>query len=58
MAYSREPYAIALGGRERTVNSQQIEDGVLRVSGVNRQWVLRAGDSVVCIEQHTGRTGS
>lgn len=46
------------GGRERTVNSQQIEDGVLRVSGVNRQWVLRAGDSVVCIEQHTGRTGS
>jgi type IV secretion system protein VirB9 len=36
-------------GRERTVNSQQVEDGVLRVSGVSEQWVLRLGDEVVCI---------
>ena len=36
-------------GRERTVNSQQAGDGVLRVSGVNEQWVLRLGDEVVCI---------
>lgn len=46
-------------GRERTVNSQQIEDGVLRVSGVNRQWVLRLGDTVICIQENsTGGTGS
>ena len=25
-------------------------DGEIRVSGVNRQWVLRIGDEVVCIE--------
>jgi type IV secretion system protein VirB9 len=37
-------------GRERTVNSQQIEDGVMRVSGVSGQWVLRLGDEVVCIQ--------
>jgi len=37
-------------GRERTVNTQATEDGVIRVSGVNRQWVLRIGDEVVCIE--------
>ena len=36
-------------GRERTVNTSAIEDGVIRVSGVNRQWVLRLGDEVVCI---------
>ncbi len=37
-------------GRERTVNTQATGDGVIRVSGVNRQWVLRIGDEVVCIE--------
>lgn len=42
-------------GRERTVNSQQIEDGVLRVSGVNAQWVLRLGEQVVCIQQMANR---
>jgi type IV secretion system protein VirB9 len=38
------------GGRERTVNTQVPEDGVIRVSGVSRQWVLRLGDDLVCIE--------
>lgn len=37
------------GGRERTVNTQQTDPGVIRVSGVNAQWVLRLGDEVVCI---------
>ncbi len=37
-------------GRERTVNTSAVEDGVIRVSGVNRQWVLRLGEEVVCIE--------
>ncbi len=37
-------------GRERTVNTQTPEDGVIRVTGVNRQWVLRLGEEVVCIE--------
>ena len=36
-------------GRERTVNTQQIEDGTIRVSGVNGQWVLRLGEEVVCV---------
>ncbi|MEY8828865.1 TrbG/VirB9 family P-type conjugative transfer protein [Sedimentitalea sp. XS_ASV28] len=36
-------------GRERTVNTGAVKDGVIRVSGVNRQWVLRLGDEVVCI---------
>ena len=45
-------------GRERTVNSQQIENGVLRVSGVSGQWVLRLGDEVVCIQVTNGGTGS
>lgn len=38
------------GGRERTVNSVAQEDGVIRVSGVHRQWVLRLGEDVICIE--------
>lgn len=38
-------------GRERTVNSTQIEDGVLRVSGVNREWVLRLNEEIVCIQE-------
>ena len=37
------------GGRERTVNTGAIEDGIIRVSGVNAQWVLRLGEEVVCI---------
>lgn len=37
-------------GRERTVNSTQVEDGVLRISGVSRQWVLRLGEDIVCIQ--------
>ena len=37
-------------GRERTVNSTQVEDGVLRVSGVGGEWVLRLGDEIVCIQ--------
>lgn len=45
-------------GRERTINSQQIESGVLRVSGVSGQWVLRLGDEVVCIQVTNGRAGS
>ncbi len=46
-------------GGERTVNSQQVEDGVLRVSGVSEQWVLRLGDELVCIQTTiTARAGS
>lgn len=45
-------------GSERTVNSQQIEDGVLRVSGVSNQWVLRLGEDVVCIQASAGGSGS
>ncbi len=37
-------------GRERTVNTQAQENGVMRVSGVNAQWVLRLGDEAVCIQ--------
>jgi type IV secretion system protein VirB9 len=37
-------------GREQTVNTGAIEDGVIRVSGVHPQWVLRIGEEVVCIE--------
>lgn len=37
------------GGRERTVNTGAVEDGVIRVSGVNRYWVLRLGDDTVCV---------
>jgi type IV secretion system protein VirB9 len=36
-------------GRERTVNTNAVENGAIRVSGVNPQWVLRLGDEVVCI---------
>jgi len=32
-------------GRERTVNSQTMNDGTIRVSGVSQYWVLRAGDT-------------
>lgn len=37
-------------GRERSVNTSATADGVIRVSGTNRQWVLRLGEQVVCIE--------
>ena len=37
-------------GRERTVNTQAEDNGVIRVSGVNDQWVLRLGEEVVCIQ--------
>ena len=37
-------------GRERAVNSQALSDGVIRVSGVNRQWVLRLGEEVICVQ--------
>lgn len=37
-------------GRERTVNTQAIKDGVIRVSGVNAQWVLRIGEDLICIQ--------
>lgn len=37
-------------GGERTINSTTREDGVVRVSGVNAQWVLRLGDQVVCVQ--------
>ena len=44
-------------GRERTVNTQATEDGVIRVSGINSQWVLRIGEELVCI-QATPPTGA
>jgi type IV secretion system protein VirB9 len=37
-------------GLERTVNAQATKDGVIRVSGLNSQWVLRIGNELVCIE--------
>lgn len=40
-------------GREHTVNTQATEPGVIRVSGVNAQWVLRLGDTVVCIQANS-----
>ena len=45
-------------GRERTVNTQATEPGVIRVSGVNAQWVLRLGEVVVCIQSNTLTGGS
>ena len=46
------------GGRERTVNTGAVEDGVIQVSGVSRQWVLRLGEEVVCIEAAPPRGGT
>ena len=43
-------------GGERAVNSTALEDGVIRVSGVNRQWVLRLGEDVVCVQDMSGPT--
>ena len=45
-------------GRERTVNTQATEPGVIRVSGVNAQWVLRLGETVVCIQADALKGGS
>ena len=45
-------------GRERTVNSTQVEDGVLRVAGVGREWVLRLGDEIVCIQSTSAGASS
>ncbi len=45
-------------GRERTVNSTQVEEGVLRVSGVGREWVLRLGDEIVCIQSTSAGASS
>ena len=45
-------------GRERTVNTQATEPGVIRVSGVNAQWVLRLGEDVVCIQDNASSGGS
>lgn len=45
------------GGRERTVNSVAQEEGVIRVSGVHRQWVLRLGEEVICIQDMSGADG-
>ena len=45
-------------GRERTVNSQALSDGVIRVSGVNRQWVLRLGEGVVCVQDAGSQAAS
>lgn len=42
------------GGRERTVNSVAQDEGVIRVSGVHRQWVLRLGEEVICIQDMSG----
>lgn len=41
-------------GAERTVNSAVQSDGVTRVSGVGRQWVLRLGAETICIQDMTG----
>ena len=45
-------------GRERIINTQATEPGVIRVSGVNAQWVLRLGDVVVCIQSNALTGGS
>jgi len=41
-------------GHERTVNAVAQGDGVIRVSGVHRQWVLRLGEEVICIQDLAG----
>lgn len=42
------------GGRERSTNSQKMKNGVMRVSGVSRQWALRIGNTEVCIVEVSG----
>lgn len=41
---------------ERAVNSSAPEDGIIRVSGVSRQWVLRLGEAVICVQDLGGAT--
>ena len=38
------------GGKERTVNTQAQDKGIIRVSGVSEEWVLRLGDDLVCVQ--------
>ena len=38
-------------GLERSVNSQVVEDRVVRVSGTSKQWAVRLGDIEVCIAE-------
>lgn len=42
-------------GRERTTNSQTLNDGTIRVSGVAQYWVLRAGETENTIARLGGR---
>jgi type IV secretion system protein VirB9 len=37
-------------GNERSVNALARPDGVIRVSGVSDRWVLRLGDSEICVQ--------
>jgi type IV secretion system protein VirB9 len=41
-------------GSERAVNSTALEDGLIRISGVSRQWVLRLGEGAVCVQDMSG----
>jgi len=41
-------------GAERAVNSTAQDDGVIRVSGASRQWVLRLGEDEVCVQDMGG----
>lgn len=45
-------------GAERVVNAVATEDGVIRVSGVHRQWVLRLGEEVICIQDMSDAMGA
>lgn len=45
-------------GAERVVNAVATEDGLIRVSGVHRQWVLRLGEEVICIEDMSDPMGT
>lgn len=42
------------GSRERSTNSQRMPNGVMRVSGVSRQWAVRIGKTEVCIVEVNG----
>ena len=42
------------GGRELTVNSTPGADGVIRVSGISKYWVLRAGSTETVIAKLGG----
>jgi len=38
-------------GMERSVNSQVVQDRVVRVSGTSRQWALRLGEQEICVAE-------